>query len=567
MDKDYKHILKTDTQLSNWFKEKVRQGKSNFLNFDQFKLWYDNSEKVCHYCGLTEQESQNIVRTKLKSNRFPKNGIHERGTSRGMWLEIDRYQPDGKYEIPNIVLCCYFCNNDKSDIFNGDQYKIFMKDRISFLRQLLTIFVIAIFSSCQLIDNQNKQAIEVCQKAKIQLQSDNVFANLFLNAYGIGTNATWLDFANMMAKQDPNKKYDWHATKTDDSKFYVVDFVDEDKWGQHWEVDVEQKIVKNINQNEYLSRKYGFRRFDGNEEFEIKEVQKSELQLNKNYRYLEENSNSSICYLFKASVLNKTNNTITSATINGNLKLIFKEKTIEGEGNYESGFNSKISKDNPWKPNTTKDFYIMTKGIEIIYLNYIPDYIVFDITLKAEDPVGYSFDKDIADIDLKDTWTKFKVNPTRSTTNIETNNNFSKDNQIKLVEVNSNLSNASNTYTTLERFRMFLKEYTKKYNANERILFNDFAYNNILIIEEQIFEQEPTINRVNDVSFNNRYKNEILDDFLFILNESSFSNWTITNKQNFSYISITANLTTYDIEITEVDNKIYVRKISKFYDT
>ena len=168
MDTDYKHIPKTDKQLSNWFGEKVRQDKSNFLNFEEFKVWYDNSKKACHYCGLTEEESQKIVRTnKLKSNRFPKDGTHGRGTSRGMWLEIDRYQPDGKYEISNIVLCCYFCNNDKSDIFNGDQYKVFMKDRITFLRHLLTIIAILLFSSCQSVDSDTiseSQAKEIVVK-------------------------------------------------------------------------------------------------------------------------------------------------------------------------------------------------------------------------------------------------------------------------------------------------------------------------------------------------------------------------------------------------------------------
>ena len=63
MDTDYKHIPKTDKQLSNWFGEKVRQDKSNFLNFEEFKVWYENSKKACHYCGLTEEESQKIVRT------------------------------------------------------------------------------------------------------------------------------------------------------------------------------------------------------------------------------------------------------------------------------------------------------------------------------------------------------------------------------------------------------------------------------------------------------------------------------------------------------------------------
>ena len=281
------------------------------------------------------------------------------------------------------------------------------------MKPVLTILMFTtLLTSCSVFENKEKKAIEVCQKAKVQFQTDNALANIFLDAYGLGVNATWLDFANMLAKKEPNKKYDWHAKKTDDNKFYIVDFTDSDGWGHRWEVDVEQQIVKSINQNEYLTRKYGFSRFDGNDEFEVTRVQKSELGLYSHYNYFENKNSSEICYVIKASVLNKTSKTITSAAIFGKLKLIFKDKTITGESDYESGFKSRISKNKPWEPNTMREIYIKTKGIEKIYLNYIPEYIVFDISLKAEDPVGYSFDKDISDIDLKIKWKSFKENPT-----------------------------------------------------------------------------------------------------------------------------------------------------------
>lgn len=291
------------------------------------------------------------------------------------------------------------------------------------MKKVLTILTLTtLLASCSMFENKEKKAIEVCQKAKVQFQTDNAFANLFLDAYGLGTNATWLDFANMIAKRDPNKKYDWHANKTDDNKFYIVDFTDPDGWGHRWEVDIEQQIVKSINQNDYLTRKYGFSRFGGNDEFEVTEIQKRELRLEKRYSYWDNTSSSEICYVIKASVLNKTSKTITSATIDGKLQLIFTDKTVTGEGDYESGFKSKISKNKPWTPNTTKEFYIKTKGIEKIYLNYVPEYVVFDISLKAEDPVGYSFDQDIADMDLKNDWKSFKENPTSGSGKEKTKN-------------------------------------------------------------------------------------------------------------------------------------------------
>lgn len=132
-----KYISKTDQQLKNWLYSKKREGRSQ-LDFKIFKNWYDDLTKVCNYCGLSEIQSQLIVKNGLlKSKRFPQDGLHGRGTSRGMWLEIDRYDPNGLYEVDNMVLCCYFCNNDKSDVFHGDDYRKFMKDRIGFLKRFL----------------------------------------------------------------------------------------------------------------------------------------------------------------------------------------------------------------------------------------------------------------------------------------------------------------------------------------------------------------------------------------------------------------------------------------------
>lgn len=134
----YNHIEKTEQQLRTWYNGKLREEKIGDMDFDTFRNWYLTHAKACHYCGLTATESQQIVRRgMLKSKRFPENGKHGRGTSRGMWMEVDRYNPDGKYQVDNMVPCCYFCNNDKSDVFHGDQYKLFVKDRVGFLRQLL----------------------------------------------------------------------------------------------------------------------------------------------------------------------------------------------------------------------------------------------------------------------------------------------------------------------------------------------------------------------------------------------------------------------------------------------
>jgi hypothetical protein len=169
---------------------------------------------------------------------------------------------------------------------------------------------------------------------------------------------------------------------------------------------VGDNVGKSINQDDYLTRKYGFSRFGGNSDFEISHIQISKLTLKRNNDYYS-NSSSGVSYVMKASVVNRTDKSITNASIDGQLNLIFKDKTVSGVGNYESGFNSRISKDKPWEPNTTRMFYIETKGIEKVYLKYVPEYVIFNVSLKADDPVGFSFDKDIADMDIKDKWKAF----------------------------------------------------------------------------------------------------------------------------------------------------------------
>ena len=130
--------MKPEEKLKSDFSRRKQKGLNHYVDFQEFKNWYDSNEKVCYYCGLKEEECQKIVKTGiLKSNRFPQDGKLGRGQSRGMWLEIDRLHPKDNYSLSNCVLCCYFCNNDKSDVFHGQDYKEFQNDRVGYLRKLL----------------------------------------------------------------------------------------------------------------------------------------------------------------------------------------------------------------------------------------------------------------------------------------------------------------------------------------------------------------------------------------------------------------------------------------------
>lgn len=128
--------------LQNWFyvkKSQMRklQVKILFKSFNDFYLWYQlENMKGCYYCGLKQEEQLELIKSGLlKSKRF----FNQKG-QRGRRLEVDRKNPDGDYSNDNCVLCCYFCNNDKSDIFNDEQYLKFSlhgKHRVEYLRNLI----------------------------------------------------------------------------------------------------------------------------------------------------------------------------------------------------------------------------------------------------------------------------------------------------------------------------------------------------------------------------------------------------------------------------------------------
>lgn len=110
----------------------------------------------------------------------------------------------------------------------------------------------------------------------------------------------------------------------------------------------------------------------------------------------------------KGYVTNNTDKTITKANISGLVQIIFKDKCIESKNDWTSGFKRKISKSNPWKPNEKIEFYIKTKSIEEIYLQYNPEFVFFCVNLVAEDPIGYKYNRDIKEYNLKQSWDKLR---------------------------------------------------------------------------------------------------------------------------------------------------------------
>lgn len=137
---EWTYAPKSREQLIQWHNSKVENGISGFESEANFLQWYSENvaDGKCAYCGLSERDSQRIVHEgHLTSLRFPIYGSVTKGVNRGYWLEIDRKNPAGLYSIDNCNPSCYFCNNDKSDVFTDEQYQEFKENRAGFLRGLL----------------------------------------------------------------------------------------------------------------------------------------------------------------------------------------------------------------------------------------------------------------------------------------------------------------------------------------------------------------------------------------------------------------------------------------------
>lgn len=264
---------------------------------------------------------------------------------------------------------------------------------------IITLIVAVTLSSCNLFKSDQDKAIELVQQAK---------------AFESSNEGTWLDYANKRAEAEPNEKHFWKAEETEDKGVFLVSFQDADGWGVRWEATLKEKIVKMVTGNDYLCMKYNLTKLDPEMLFEISNITLDTLKvegekLNQGFwesMFSSPKYKNVVVYRFNAEVKNNTDKYITDATINGKLKLIFKEKTIVGASS-SSSFNSSISKSKPWEPGQVKTISLRTKDIDKVYLNYTPEYTIFEINLEAEDPIGYSYDKNILENDVSEKWITF----------------------------------------------------------------------------------------------------------------------------------------------------------------
>jgi hypothetical protein len=101
-------------------KEKLIEGFET-ITLQEFKGWYakSNYNLGCHYCQTTAEQTLRFYNEAIEGKRHN----WTRGGKRGKRLELDRKDPSKKYdELSNLVWCCYWCNNAKTNFFTESEF-------------------------------------------------------------------------------------------------------------------------------------------------------------------------------------------------------------------------------------------------------------------------------------------------------------------------------------------------------------------------------------------------------------------------------------------------------------
>lgn len=116
-------------------KEKLVEGFEK-TTFEEFQTWFKNSkyQSGCKYCGTSSISTLKLYNDAISGERHN----WTRGGKRGKRLELDRVDPSKKYdELQNIVWCCYWCNNAKSNFFTKDEFEPIAKEIGKAIRKIM----------------------------------------------------------------------------------------------------------------------------------------------------------------------------------------------------------------------------------------------------------------------------------------------------------------------------------------------------------------------------------------------------------------------------------------------
>lgn len=97
--------------IKEWESHYVHTTFPNLFPLEQFQRL--SAVKECYYCGISTETIGQLA----------DNGQLNKKKDRGWNLEIDRLNSNLEYTPENCVMCCYWCNNAKTDEFTPEEFK------------------------------------------------------------------------------------------------------------------------------------------------------------------------------------------------------------------------------------------------------------------------------------------------------------------------------------------------------------------------------------------------------------------------------------------------------------
>ncbi len=119
-----KPVKVLDDAIRDWYNQTGLEIKlfneyfngNRLISEDEFINFYghDELERACEYCEISESNIDKLIKAKLITTK--------RLSTRGRKMEVDRIKPNEGYIKGNILLCCYWCNNAKTDEFDAVEF-------------------------------------------------------------------------------------------------------------------------------------------------------------------------------------------------------------------------------------------------------------------------------------------------------------------------------------------------------------------------------------------------------------------------------------------------------------
>jgi hypothetical protein len=111
--------------------QRAERFTSSFGGAEGFVTWwqeqFEKQNGSCYYCNTSIDFIRRFVAAgilRTRNNRSARDKESGRSINgRGRQLELECLNPDEGYTKENCVLACMYCNNDKSDIFQAEEYK------------------------------------------------------------------------------------------------------------------------------------------------------------------------------------------------------------------------------------------------------------------------------------------------------------------------------------------------------------------------------------------------------------------------------------------------------------